>query len=85
MADRSAARHRGCGALITLCAAMIPAAADAQNATIDRIEAIERQIRNWCAHGRRSASARADTDYHLATADGDSGAVGRFCHIGEDR
>jgi phosphate-selective porin OprO/OprP len=46
MADSSAARHRGCGALITLCAAMIPAAANAQDAPIDRIEAIERQIRN---------------------------------------
>ena len=85
MAARSAARHRGCGALITLCTAMIPAAANAQDTPIDRIEAIEPQIRNWCAHSRGNASARADTDYHLATADGDSGAVGRFCHIGEDR
>ena len=38
--------RRGHGALIALCAAMLPAAAEAQNAPIERIEAIERQIRN---------------------------------------
>ncbi len=38
--------YRGYGALAALCTALIPAAADAQNAPIDRIEAIERQIRN---------------------------------------
>jgi hypothetical protein len=45
MADKSAARRRGCGTLITLCAAMIPAAPNAQNVSIDRIEAIEREIK----------------------------------------
>src|SRR6516162_1526511 len=38
-------RGCSCGALVALCAAMIPAAAEAQDAPIDRIEAIERQIR----------------------------------------
>jgi phosphate-selective porin OprO/OprP len=38
--------HRGYGALAALCTALIPAAADAQDATGDRIGAIERQIRN---------------------------------------
>jgi phosphate-selective porin OprO and OprP len=45
MGNRSHSRRRGCGALVALCAAMAPAVADAQNAPIDRIEAIERQIR----------------------------------------
>src|SRR6516165_2955269 len=45
MVDKFAARRRGCDALVVVCAAIIPAAADAQEAPIDRIEAIERQIR----------------------------------------
>ena len=45
MVYRSAAQRRGCGALVALCAAAIPAAANAQNAPLDRIEAIERQIK----------------------------------------
>jgi phosphate-selective porin OprO and OprP len=36
----------GYGALVALCTALVPAAADAQDATGDRIGAIERQIRN---------------------------------------
>jgi phosphate-selective porin OprO and OprP len=38
--------YRGRGALVALCAAVIPAAADAQDVSADRIGAIERQIRN---------------------------------------
>ena len=38
--------YRGYAALAALCTALIPAAADAQDATGDRIGAIERQIRN---------------------------------------
>jgi phosphate-selective porin OprO and OprP len=38
--------YGGYGALAALCTALIPAAADAQTAPIDRIDAIERQIRN---------------------------------------
>jgi phosphate-selective porin OprO/OprP len=45
MGDKSTDRLRTRGALVALCVAMIPAAADAQNASIERIEAIERQIR----------------------------------------
>src|SRR6266481_3957269 len=45
MGDKSAARRRGCAALVVACAAIIPAVADAQDAPIDRIEAIERQMR----------------------------------------
>ena len=38
--------YRDCGAVVALCAAMMPAAAGAQDVTGDRISAIERQIRN---------------------------------------
>ena len=38
--------YRDCGALVAFCAAMIPAAAGAQGISMDRIEAIEKQIRD---------------------------------------
>src|SRR6516164_11357245 len=38
--------YRDCGALVAFCAAMIPAAAGAQGIPMDRIEAIEKQIRD---------------------------------------
>jgi phosphate-selective porin OprO and OprP len=38
--------RRGYGVVVALCAAVVPAAADAQDATADRIGAIERQIKN---------------------------------------
>jgi len=38
--------YRDCGALVAFCAAMIPAAAGAQGVSMDRIDAIERQIRD---------------------------------------
>lgn len=44
MAGKSARRH-GCGALLAVCAVATPGVANAQDAPIDRIEAIERQIR----------------------------------------
>jgi phosphate-selective porin OprO and OprP len=46
MASKLYGGRRGHGALIALCAAVIPAAAEAQTAPIERIDAIERQIRN---------------------------------------
>src|SRR5690349_18845507 len=46
MGNRPYNRSHSCGALVALCAVMVPAAAEAQEASIDRIEAIERQIRN---------------------------------------
>src|SRR3984893_18723958 len=45
MGTQSWSRHRACGALAALCAAFLPVVADAQDPAIDRIEAIERQIR----------------------------------------
>jgi TolA-binding protein len=45
MGTQSWSRHRACGALAALCAAIRPDVADAQDPAIDRIEAIERQIR----------------------------------------
>src|SRR3981081_575263 len=47
MNDKSRRRSRKCGAVVAFClfcAALLPAAAEAQDSTISRIEAIERQI-----------------------------------------
>jgi phosphate-selective porin OprO and OprP len=45
MDNKSSSRHRACGALAAVCAAILPVVANAQDLAIDRIEAIERQIR----------------------------------------
>jgi phosphate-selective porin OprO/OprP len=45
MGTKSRSRHAACGALAAVCVAILPAMADAQDAAIDRIEAIERQMR----------------------------------------
>ncbi|HYZ40305.1 MAG TPA: porin, partial [Stellaceae bacterium] len=44
MADKPGGRRRSAGALDVFCAAAVPTVAHAQDASIDRIEAIERQI-----------------------------------------
>src|SRR5437870_708200 len=44
--DMGGISYRDCGVVVALCAAMMPAAASAQDTTSDRIGAIERQIRN---------------------------------------
>ena len=46
MRNKSHGRGRSYGALVAVCSAIIPSAAYAQDTTGDRIEAIERQIRN---------------------------------------
>ena len=46
MGNISHSRGRSYGALVAVCAAIIPSAASAQDASADRIDAIERQIRN---------------------------------------
>jgi phosphate-selective porin OprO and OprP len=43
--NKCSIRHRACGTLTAVCAAILPVAANAQDPAIDRIEAIERQIR----------------------------------------
>jgi phosphate-selective porin OprO/OprP len=45
MDRKSRSRDRACGALATLCAVVLPVVADAEDPTINRIDAIERQIR----------------------------------------
>jgi phosphate-selective porin OprO/OprP len=45
MGIKSRGHHRACGALAAVCVAVLPVMANAQDAAIDRIEAIERQMR----------------------------------------
>ena len=44
MSNKSRSRNLGCRAAIAFCAALVPVAANAQDAAINRIEAIERKI-----------------------------------------
>ena len=44
--DKSRSRHRNCGAVVAFCAAIVPVAAAAQSSPSDRIDAIEKQIRD---------------------------------------
>jgi phosphate-selective porin OprO and OprP len=45
MGNKCSSRHRACGMLAAVCAAILPVVANAQDPAIDRIEAIERHIR----------------------------------------
>jgi hypothetical protein len=45
MGNKCSSRHRACGTLAAVCAAILPVVANAQDPAIDRIEAIESQIR----------------------------------------
>src|SRR5437764_9046408 len=45
MATQSRSRDRACSAVVAVCAVILPVMASAQDAAIDRIEAIERQMR----------------------------------------
>src|SRR5262245_61207779 len=65
MARRSAMRHHGCGALVALCAAAMSGAATAQTAPIDRIEAIERQIKGLQGELQRLKSELGETKQQL--------------------
>jgi hypothetical protein len=49
MSDKSRSHRRGCCAAIAVCAAIVPAVTDAQDAEMDRIEAIERKIHGMAA------------------------------------
>ena len=45
MGTKSRSRDRACSAVVAVCTAILPVMANAQDAAIDRIEAIERQMR----------------------------------------
>jgi phosphate-selective porin OprO and OprP len=45
MRNKGSSRRRACGTLAAVCAAILPVVAEAQDPALDRIEAIERQIR----------------------------------------
>jgi phosphate-selective porin OprO/OprP len=66
MASQSAARRRGGGvALVALCAAAMPGVAAAQSAPIDRIEAIERQIKGLQGELQRLKSELGEAKQQL--------------------
>lgn len=54
-----------CGVLVTLCAGIVPDAANAQSSPIDRIEAIERQMRGLQSEMRRLKSELGEARQQL--------------------
>jgi TolA-binding protein len=64
--------HRGRGTLVALCTALIPAAADAQDATGDRIGAIERQIRNLQSELQQLKNELGDAKQQLRQSRGEA-------------
>jgi phosphate-selective porin OprO/OprP len=65
MDNKSRSRRGNCGALVALWVAMIPVAAHAQNSPIDRIEAIERQIRGLQSELQQLKSELGETRQQL--------------------
>jgi phosphate-selective porin OprO and OprP len=72
MAVKSAAGLHGYSALVAVCAAMLPAAAGAQNAPIDRIEAIERQMRVLQGEMQRLKNELGDAKQQLKQSRGEA-------------
>jgi TolA-binding protein len=58
-------RDRTCGAFAAVCAAILPMVADAQDPAIDRIEAIERQIRRLQGELQRLKSELGEAKQQL--------------------
>jgi hypothetical protein len=58
MGNKCSSRHRACGMLVAVCAAIQPVVANALDPAIDRIEAIERHIRELQSELQRLKSPR---------------------------
>jgi len=65
MDNKSRSRRGNCGALVAVCAPLIPAATHAQNSRLGRIEAIERQIRGLQSKLQQLKSEPAETRQQL--------------------
>ena len=61
MGNKCSSRHRACGMLAAVCAAILPVVANALDPAIDRIEAIERHIRELQSELQRLKSPRFST------------------------
>jgi septal ring factor EnvC (AmiA/AmiB activator) len=65
MDNKSRSRRGNCGALVAVCASLIPAATHAQNSRLGRIEAIERQIRGLQSKLQQLKSEPGETRQQL--------------------
>jgi len=65
MDNKSRSRRGNCSALVAVCASLIPAATHAQNSRLDRIEAIERQIRGLQSKLQQLKSEPGETRQQL--------------------
>jgi phosphate-selective porin OprO/OprP len=65
MGNKRSSRRRNCGAVVAFCAAMVPVVADAEDPAINRIEAIERQIRGLQGELQRLKSELGEAKQQL--------------------
>jgi hypothetical protein len=65
MDNKSRSRRGNCGALVAVCASLVPPATHAQNSPLDRIEAIERQIRGLQSKLQQLKSEPGETRQQL--------------------
>jgi len=71
MGNKCSSRHRACGMLAAVCAAILPVVANAQDPAIDRIEAIERHIRGLQSELQRLKSELGEAKQQLRHSRGE--------------
>src|ERR1700730_2187676 len=72
MSNKCSSRHRACGMLAAVCAAILPVVANAQDPAIDRIEAIERHIRGLQSELQRLKSELGEARQQLRQSRGEA-------------
>ena len=72
MGNKCSSRHRACGMLAAVCAAILPVVANAQDPAIDRIEAIERHIRGLQSELQRLKSELGEAKQQLRHSRGEA-------------
>jgi phosphate-selective porin OprO and OprP len=72
MGNKCSRRCRACGTLAAVCAAILPVVANAQDPAIDRIEAIERQIRGLQSELERLKSELGEAKQQLRQSRGEA-------------
>jgi phosphate-selective porin OprO and OprP len=72
MSNKCSSRHRACGMLAAVCAAILPVVANAQDPAIDRIEAIERHIRGLQSELQRLKSELGEAKQQLRHSRGEA-------------
>lgn len=72
MGNKCSRRYRACGTLAAVCAAILPVVANAQDPAIDRIEAIERQVRGLQGELQRLKNELGEAKQQLRQSRGEA-------------